>query len=221
MSLGLTKLQTDILLLAQTRDLSSMTYREIAMLVSASHPYSIQQAVTRLIQKGKLVKNLKTGAVIASDTTYGSVGPKPLLNVPVLGRVSCGPALELAYDEPAGFITISPTAARIREPKNTYALIAVGDSMSSARINGKNVEDGDYVIVQKSAWGSATEGDYVISRFNGLNNLKKLRIDGANHRVILISETNDEYPPIIIDAQDMDYYAIEGIAIDIVKGVKQ
>jgi hypothetical protein len=59
-----------------------------------------------------------------------------------------------------------------------------------------------------------------VSRFDGMNNLKKLHIDRPNRRVVLLSESTDDYPPIIIDEQDMDYYAIEGVAVDIVKGVK-
>jgi len=218
MSTELTKLQSNILNLADTRDLAEMTLREIAEIVGANHPYSVQQAIESLVKKGKLVRNLETGILIASHAS--SMNSRPLLSIPILGRVSCGPATEMAPDKPLGFISLSPTSARVRKPDITYALVAMGNSMTAARINNKPVEDGDYVIVQKSEWGNANEGDYVVSRFDGVNNLKKLHVDKPNRRVVLLSESNDEFPPIFIDEQDMDYYAIEGIAIDIVKGVK-
>lgn len=211
-----TKLQTNILHLAQTRDLSEMTYREIAEYVGANHPYSVQQAVRRLIGKGLLIENKVSGGILAPDADSGT---RPLLSIPILGKVSCGPALEMAEDHPSGFVSVSPSVAKIRKPDITYALIAAGGSMSSARINGKAVDDGDYVIVEKRQWGEAHDGDYVISRFNDTNNLKKLQIDESHRRVILLSESQEEHPPIIISEDDMDYYAIEGIAVDVVKGL--
>lgn len=219
MTKGITQLQTRIMQLAETRDLSKLTYREIASYVGVPHPYSVQQAMNRLVEKGRLAKNRSTGAVMISNRD-SDAGSRPLLSIPVLGGVNCGQATEIAEDRPSGFLTISPSTANIRKPSETYALIAKGDSMTAAHINGKSVADGDYVIVQKSNWGNANEGDYVVSRFDNMNNLKKLRIDKQNSRVVLLSESLDGYPPIIIDEQDMEYCAIEGVAIDVVKGVK-
>ena len=63
MTKGLTKLQDSILRLAETRDLATMTYREIAGYVGATHPYTVQQAVNSLVAKSMLVKNQKTGEI--------------------------------------------------------------------------------------------------------------------------------------------------------------
>lgn len=218
MSIELTKLQSSILSLAETRDITAMTLREMAAIVGANHPYSVKQAIDRLVSKGRLARNRSTGVLIVTGITSNDA--KPLLSIPVLGRVSCGPATELAQDKPLGFIDLSPTIAKIKRPDVTYALVATGNSMSKARINSISVEDGDYVIVEKSEWGHANEGDYVVSRFDGMNNLKRLHIDRLNKRVVLLSESTTDYPPIIIDEQDMDYYAIEGVAVDVVKGVR-
>lgn len=209
-----TSLQANILRLAQTRDLSDMTYREMAQVLSVKHPYSVQQAVNTLISKGLLMKNKNTGTVLPAG---GNNSRTPLLSIPVLGRVSCGPATELAEDYPSNFISVSPSVARIRKPELTFALVATGDSMSAAHINGKSVDDGDYVIVEKRPWNEAVSGDYVVSRFNDMNNLKKLSIDREHGRVILLSESIEDQPPIIIAAEDIDYYAIEGVAVDVVK----
>lgn len=216
MTKGLTELQQNIFHLAQTRDLSAMTYREIASYVGANHPYSVQQAIERLTDKGMLAKNRVTGALIATGAE-NSIGSKPLLSIPVLGRVSCGPATELAEGSPSGFISLSPSTAKIRKPEATFALIADGDSMSAARINGKSVESGDFIIVEKRDWGAANDGDYVISRYNDANNLKRLQIDKTHRRVVLHSESKEHLPPIVIAEEDMEYYAIEGVAIDVVK----
>lgn len=216
MAKQLTKLQADVLRLAQSRDLAKMTFREMAEVIGVRHPYSVQQAVNSLMKKGLLMKNKQTGAILASNEGRPST---PLLNIPILGRVSCGPATELAEDYPSNFISVSPSLAHIRRPEITFALIATGDSMSAARIQGKAVEDGDYIIVEKRRWGDALDGEYVVSRFNDMNNLKKLKVDYENGRYILLSESIEEQPPIIIAEEDMGYYAIEGVAVDVVKAV--
>lgn len=217
MTTGLSSLQQTIVQLAETRDLSDMTYREIMMLVGASHPYSVQQAIERLIEKGALVKNKRTGSILATGATERV--RRPLLNIPILGKVSCGPATELPDEFPASFLAVSPSMANIKKPEITYALIAAGNSMSNARIAGKSVADGDYVIVEKREWGDAKDGSYVVSRYNDMSNLKRLRVDSANRRVVLMSESTEDYSPIIIAEEDMPYYAIEGIAVDVVKGL--
>lgn len=216
MTKDISPLQNRIVQLAKTQDLSEMTYREMASYVGAKHPYSVQQAIDRLIDLGLLIKNMNTGAIIA---VTGDVGAKPLLSIPILGKVSCGPATELPENEPVGYVTVSPSTVDVRKPSDTFALIAAGDSMSEARIKGKSVNAGDYVVVEKRMWSNASEGDYVISRFDNMNNLKRLHIDRPNHRYVLLSESEIEYPPIIIDEQDIEYYAIEGVAIDVIKGI--
>ena len=220
MSKELTELQANIFRLAQTRDLSSLTYREIAIMVGVSHPYTVQQAINSLLDKGRLLKNRATGKIISATNDTDS--SRPLISIPILGKVSCGPATELAEYQSLGFVSVSPSTARIRKPEKTFALIATGDSMDAARIHGKTVEDGDYVIVEKGDWPEAKDGDYIVSRFNEANNLKRLNIDRQNRRVILLSESisSSSHPPIIIAEEDMEYYAIEGIAIDVVKGVR-
>lgn len=217
MTKSLSSLQAKVLSLAHTRDLSGMTYREIGIKLGGKHPYSIQQAIDGLVRKGYLVKNQKTKKIhvpLAAEE-----GRQPFLNIPVLGGVSCGPATELAYDHPSGTISVTPSIANIRRPDLTYALLATGDSMSNASISGKTVESGDYVIVEKASLANVRDGSYVVTRFNNLNNLKKLRLDTVNRRFILQSESNVDLPPIIIAEEDMQFFDIEGLAIDVVKAL--
>lgn len=217
MTKALSPLQSKVLSLAHTRDLAGMTYREIGEKLGGKHPYSVQQAVDGLVRKGYLVRNQKTKKIHLPQLT--GEGEKPFLNIPVLGGVSCGPAAESAYDYASGTISVTPSVVKIRRPDLTYALIARGDSMSKATINQKTVESGDYVIVEKASLANVGSGSYVVARFNDLNNLKKLTIDSVNRRFILRSESTTDLPPIIIAEDDMQYFDIEGIAVDVVKGL--
>lgn len=213
----LSPLQARVLALAQSRQIVDMTYREIGERLGGKHPYSIQQAIDGLVRKGYLIRNEKTKK-IHLPVAEGE-GQKPFLNIPILGGVSCGVAAEMAYDFPAGSVSVTPSVVSIRRPELTYALIAHGDSMAKASINGKPVESGDYVIVEKASLANIRNGSYVVARFNNLNNLKKLTIDAVNRRFILRSEAAIDIPPIIIAEEDIQFFDIEGIAVDVVKGL--
>ena len=142
-----------------------------------------------------------------------------LVQVPIRGRVSCGVATELASDESGSFLPVSPSLIHTKKWDDIFALIATGDSMNDAHVHGSTVDDGDYVIVRKIDGYTPQDGDYVVSRIDDACNLKKLKIDRLNRRVVLLSESTEDYTPIFIAEEDMPYYAIEGIAIDVVKGV--
>jgi len=212
-------LQSQLLALAHTIELSAYTLRQLGDFLGGKHPYSVQQALDGLVKKGHLVRNEKTGEIYVPQAN-NSTGV-PFLNIPVLGGVSCGVATMLAYDNP-GTITVSPSVVSLRRPELSYALVADGDSMTAASISGKAVNSGDYVIVEKADMASIKTNDYVVSRLGETSNLKRILIDKANERIILLSESKHEfeYPPIIIAEEDMEYFQIEGKAIDVVKGIK-
>jgi SOS-response transcriptional repressor LexA len=211
---SLTATQLAVLRLAETRDISALSLRQIGELLGGIHPYTVQLAKKALIREGKLVENRRTGRVTIPQS---SLGESRLLNIPILGRVSCGVATELANEGPHDFLSVSPSLIQTKRFDDIFALIAAGNSMNQASIKGKSVDDGDYVIVRKGEWSTAKEGDYVVSRIDNAHNLKKLHIDQINQRLVLLSESTEQYMPIFIASEDLDYYGIDGIAIDVVK----
>lgn len=217
MNKELSPLQTKVLNLLRAYDAPNTTYRELGDKLGGKHPYSIQQAIDGLVRKGYLIRNEKTKEVTIPKAP--SDGKVPFLNIPVLGGVSCGLATDMAYDTPAGTITVTPSVATIKRPERTFALIARGDSMTKANINGKHVESGDYVVIEKASYANVRSGDYVVSRYNDMYNLKKIKLDLVNERFILLSESDLDIPPIIVAAEDAEYFDIEGVAVDIIRGL--
>ena len=52
-------------------------------------------------------------------------------------------------------------------------------------------------------------------------NIKKLRLDAQNRRIVLKSESTDDlFEDIILDAEDLYMYTISGSVVDVVKGTK-
>jgi SOS-response transcriptional repressor LexA len=93
-------------------------------------------------------------------------------------------------------------------------LRAEGDSMNQANINGKNIEDGDFVIVD-SEQKSPETGYYIVSIIDEVANIKKFVNDRKNKRIILQSESTKEYLPIFIHEDDK--YEISGRAVGVIR----
>jgi SOS-response transcriptional repressor LexA len=135
-----------------------------------------------------------------------------------MGEANCGVPLIFADNTIKGFLRVSPSALRVNNLKNVYALKAVGDSMNATDIKGRNIESGDYVLVENA--GAIEHGEVVVSVIDGAANIKRLFIDAANHRLILLSESKEPLSPIVIDESDFDsHYHAAGKVVDVIKAI--
>ena len=84
------------------------------------------------------------------------------------------------------------------------ALRARGDSMNLAKVGGRTIEDGDFVLIDTD-YKSPSSGDLVLSIIDGHANLKRFRIDRKTRQIMLLPEsTNSRHKPIFVSSQD-DY----------------
>ena len=95
---------------------------------------------------------------------------------------------------------------------------AEGNSLNRASIDGKNVESGDFVLVDSEST-LPRDGDYIVSVIDGMANIKKYLLDKKNSRIALLSESTQEYSPIFI--HESDDFKISGKIIEVVKNIKQ
>ena len=134
------------------------------------------------------------------------------ISIPIVGSANCGPATIYADQNIEGYLKISKRLAPNK--KSVFALRAEGNSLNKANIDGKNVESGDFVIVD-SENTSPHDGDYVVSVIDGMANIKKYRLDESHSRIALLSESTQEYSPIFIHKNDN--FRISGKVVDVVK----
>jgi SOS-response transcriptional repressor LexA len=127
-------------------------------------------------------------------------------------------AVELASDG-SGYVAVSPSMVDVRQASKLFALRASGNSMNQANINGNAIEDGDLIVVRKSEWGEANSDDYIVSLIGDYANIKRLKIDRPNHRLILMSESSEDHTPIVIADEDLSYYLILGKVSSVVKSI--
>ncbi|HMS30845.1 MAG TPA: S24 family peptidase [Candidatus Saccharibacteria bacterium] len=210
--------QQKLLDLAESKDLSRIPLRKIAVLIGtpSMSPGVLQHHFAQLEKKKLLfidrkVKTQQLGADLKDDRFFA---------IPIVGMASCGPANQFADEATEGYLHVSKSSLRAKG--KLFAVRAAGDSMNDARVatpNGElaSINDGDYAIVD-IFYVSVEDniGRYIVSIINGMANIKKLAKRAYDYALLSESLSMEKYPPIII--HEDDNYLINGRVIAVVKG---
>lgn len=204
-------IQEKLLILAGLHDINAMKLVELVEMVGCEHPSQIQHHKKQLIAKGKLLSS--NGRLVPALATV-----QGLITIPVLGEADCGEATKYADGRIVDNLVVSPSILAVKHPERVYALVARGSSMDMTDVKGKSINDGDYVIVEKTDGYTPDDGDVVVSNIGGLANIKRFQRDKSHHRILLLPESSrDYYAPIII--HENDDYTVQGKVIDVVRGI--
>ncbi len=215
------ELQQRLLKVAQDKNLGQLTLREIGKLVGEVSPQKIKHHLQQLEKRG-LIKIDKIRGLIEKNTAgwvdagVATKGPKQkarIFAIPILGAASAGPAAAFAEGNIEGFLRISSSLFERRSMHNFFALKVDGPSMNRAEIEGKRIEDGDYVIIDQD-YPNPKDGDVVLSIIDGVANIKKFYRD-EDGNIVLMSESKQSFPPIHIHKHDN--YFINGKVVKVIK----
>lgn len=212
-------IQKQLLELADTTDLGAESYYSLSKKLNINHPYKVKFALDQLEKNGYLFRNHKTGSITKASSAGGFSG---LISIPFYGDVNCGEALSFADDTIKSFLQVSPSVIVTKRLSKIFALKAAGWSMNRADIQGRPVTDGDYILAEKIEPGDVRNGDYVISLIGGAANLKRFYKDKVESRIILMSESTYDHPPIIISVHDADEssaYIPIARAVEVIPGI--
>lgn len=202
------KIQEKLLNIIARKNLSGMTLRKIGNLMGEKSAQKIKHHLIQLSKKGFIVYNPAKREIRKAQ----EVSREGFVSLPIVGATNCGPATIFADENIAGFLKVSKRLA----PRGgkLFVLRAEGDSMNEASINGKSIEDGDFIIVD-SEQKSPEAGQYVVSIIDEVANIKKFVPDRKNKRIILQSESSKEYLPIFIHEDDK--YEVSGRVVGVIK----
>ena len=135
------------------------------------------------------------------------------ISIPVIGMASCGVANMVAEENIDAYLKIP--SRLLNKKDGVFAVRADGNSMNRANINNKNIESGDFVVID-SENRSAKDGDYVLSIIDGCANLKKFKSNRESGSIMLVPESTDAFhKPIYVSSQDD--FMINGKIIDVIK----
>ncbi|MDP2838194.1 MAG: transcriptional repressor LexA [Candidatus Moranbacteria bacterium] len=134
------------------------------------------------------------------------------LDVPVVGMANAGAATMFADQYIEGYLKVSKRI--VRDSRNVFAIQISGTSMNKARVNGKTIQNGDFILVD-STWKHYNNGDRVLVVINGMATVKTYRtVDGKN--IVLLPESTDQKHKPIFLTEDDDF-VINGKVIDVLK----
>jgi SOS-response transcriptional repressor LexA len=204
--------QQKILELAKTQDVLKLGLRPLGRLIDVKNPQRVKYHLQQLIKKG-LVKTTSPSDLRESLRHSSSLQPN-FITIPVVGAANCGPATLVAEERIEKYIKVSESL--LKKTNNIFALMAEGDSMDRANINGSSIEEGDYVIVDRDQI-SPRPGDYVLSVIENHANIKKFSI-AKDGNIVLLSESSSYHAPIYIGENDQ--FFVNGMVIQVIKSIK-
>jgi SOS-response transcriptional repressor LexA len=206
-------LQEKILQKIGQEGLRGLTLRQIGDLIGEKFPQKIKHHITQLEKKGliKVDKDSKTITRAVSGTNKNT----GLVSVPIVGTANCGPATIFATENIQGYLKISKNI--LKKCKNIFAIRAQGLSMNKALVDGKTIEDGDYLIIDTER-RNPRSGEIVLSVIDDMANVKKYIWDELNNQVVLASDSTQSIPPIFIHEDDS--FMVNGTVIQVIKSPK-
>jgi SOS-response transcriptional repressor LexA len=211
-------IQQGLLRLDEDNNVMEMKLSELAQRLNVDHLQQIKHHRDQLFKKGLIKRTDNPKAVISEDLGMAS----GLLRIPVLGAANAGPASIYAEGTVTGYLRLSDALLPKSIARSTlYALRVVGRSMNLAKIGAGKLpaEDGDYIIADGSTY-EPKSNDYVVSLIDGKANIKKLILDVRNEQIALVSESTDDFPPIIISHDDNVEYLAQSKIVHVVKPPK-
>ncbi|MEP7162722.1 MAG: transcriptional repressor LexA [Candidatus Moraniibacteriota bacterium] len=143
------------------------------------------------------------------------ISSEAFVQIPVFGAASAGAATMFAEQYVEGYLRVSKNIVKER---NVFAVQVSGTSMNKAKVNGKTIENGDFVLVNAEA-KEFRSGDRVLVVIDGLATVKTYRsVDG--HTIALLPESTDKkHKPIFLTKDDN--FVINGKVINVLKMPKK
>lgn len=213
------RIQEGLLKLSEDHKVAEMKLADLARLLGVEHLQQIKHHRIQLQKRG-LLALAEDSKKITKESLGGNAR---LIRIPVLGSANAGPASIYADGQVQGYLRVSTSLLPRSAPeKPLYALKVVGRSMNLAKIGIEKLsaDDGDYVIADSSPY-QPTNNDYVVTVVEGRANIKKLLIDNAGRRLALISESTDEFPPILLGVDESSESLVQSKILHVVKPPKQ
>lgn len=142
---------------------------------------------------------LSRGEWYRSIRLGNSIGMQTTMNIPILGYANAGTPLVVAEANDYWTLPISKSIIKWDE-KNHFVLRVSGTSMNNQVVNGKTIDNGSYVLIQKTNI-SLNESDAFLFEVDGWATLKKYKKNAS--QVYLIPNSSDEHhTPIILSEHD-------------------
>lgn len=203
-------LQTNLLRLCDTHHgRLPLKLRQLARDLGENHPQTVKYHLLQLEEKGLIAIDPDREEVIR---IAGAPTGSAYANLPIMGSANCGTPAALADNEVEGLMKVSRGLLPAVDVAALFVVRAHGSSMDAAEIDGKNIEDGDYVVVERRDDPPANR-EVIVSLIDGYANIKCFF--RQEDEIVLYSLSRKDYPPIVIRAGDP--YLVAGRVVKVIK----
>jgi repressor LexA len=214
-------IQECLLALSKSANLAQLSLREMASKIGMPQesPQKIKHHLQQLEKKGFLCIDRNKGVMERSSPTPGLAKglldkPSTLFSIPIIGTANCGPATIFAEENFEGFLRVSSRLVGRSRPDCLYAIKTDGSSMNRTDVDGKQIEDGDLVIVDGKD-RSPRNGDVIVAIVDNKATIKRFIDDRKNGQIVLKADSSFDYEPIYLHADDD--FSISGKIIQVIK----
>lgn len=158
---------------------------------------SVMQVIEALEKKELIRRDENKKVYLVKNKSYANL--HNIFSIPLYGLASCGEALAYADDVAESYLQLSKTLFHQENPKDLFAVKALGDSMDKMGVN-----DGDYVIFEKYQAQShfSLEGKVVVAVINGMATIKVFKKVEKDIIGLFPHSTNSIHQPIYIHKSD-------------------
>ena len=161
------------------------------------------------------VKSLENKGFITRSATRGlklvDQNDRSFIDVPILGTANAGSPTFFAEENVQGTLKISK---RLVHDDSIFAIKVSGTSMNKSRINGKQVENGDYVLVDPD-YKSYNDNDKVLVVIDGLATIKTFKKIDQKTIGLFPESTDTVHQPIYLTPEDN--FIVNGKIVDVFK----
>jgi SOS-response transcriptional repressor LexA len=215
------EIQEKLLKLSKTKNLAKLSLRDMANEIGLPQdsPQKIKHHLLQLQKKRFLNIDRAKGMMDRFSSTSGRAEGllhrgSQLFSIPIIGTANCGPATIFSEQNFQGFLRISSKLVGRSKSTGLFAIKTDGSSMNRAEVNGKRIEDGDYVIVNNNDKDVKTR-DVVLVIIDNKGSIKRFIDDRAHGQIVLMADSSYDYEPIYLHPDDD--FSINGKVVAVIK----
>lgn len=153
---------------------------------------------------------LSRGEWYRSIRLGNSIGMQMTMNIPILWYANAWTPLAVAESNDYGTLPISKSIIKWDE-KDHFVLRVSGTSMNEQVVNGKTIDNGSYVLIQKTNV-QLNESDAFLFEVDGGATLKKYK-KSASQVYLIPNSSEDHHTPIILS--EFDNVHASGKVVDV------
>lgn len=168
---------------------------ELQGMLNISTKRGVVSHLEALEKKGYIIRTSEPRGIQIIEEAEEDLMYEYLVGIPILGYANAGTPLVLAEEENLGVLQLDKSLVGKKE--GLFSLIVKGDSMNMREIDGRKIEEGHYLVVQKDS--EYEDGDVVLAIVDGSATVKNIK--RSENMVILYPESNNpRHKPIYLDA---------------------